>query len=172
MKRVISVSALLLLILAAGCEKQKVSENLPVSIPSAFSAVVKGQFGEIETSAELVRNGEGDYRIDFITPEAISPLLLNYKDGKCNVTFGEISFGTDLSRFSQTEMGTFLTDSIDDTLSGLNVQSTVSDGVRTYTGTCEKGSFTLTQNEKTGTLLAFDIAQINLHLEFTEFKEK
>lgn len=161
-----------MLLLAAGCKRQENTQTAPPPAPTAFSSVIKAAYGDIEMTAELTQNAAEDFTIRFLTPEALSPLSLAYKNGVCTVTFDELSFETDLNRFPQTEMGTLLTHAISDAVQGMNVQTTYSDGIWTYKGTGERGAFSLTRDAETGAWLELHIDGAQLHIVFSDFQQK
>ncbi len=172
MKKAFSLFAALFILLAAGCEKQtKQKSATPPPIPSAFTANLDVKFNNIEMTAVLTKNASDDYTVQMLTPEILSPLGLNYKDGVCEVTYDGLNFETDLNRFPQTEFGGLLTDALSDIEHGIDVEVTVSDGIATYKGNGERGIYTVTRNAETGELLDFSVEGAQLHAVFSEFKE-
>lgn len=172
MKKAFSLLAVLLLTLAAGCEKQKDSQQVPPPIPSAFSSNINAAYGDIEMTAVFTQNAAEDFVIDFLTPEALSPLSLAYKSGICTVSYDGLTFETDLNRFPQTEMGALLTNAISDITQSFEIQTTYSDGIWTYKGTGERGTFTLTRDAETGAFLEFKAEGAKLHIIFSDFISK
>ena len=120
-------------------------------------------------TAKITKNAAEDFVIDFLTPEALKPLSLTYKNGKCTVTYDGLLFETDINRFPQAEMGALLTNAISDITQNFEIQTMYSDGIWTYKGTGERGSFTLTQNAENGAFYEFRADGAQLHIVFSDF---
>lgn len=173
MKKAFSLFAALMIFLAAGCEKQSNPKSqTPPPLPSAFTANLDIKFDNIQMTAALTKNAADDYTVKLLTPEIMSPLTLNYIDGGCEVTYDGLKFETDLNRFPQSEFGGLLTAALSDIEHGIDVETMVSDGVITHKGNGERGIFTVKRNSETGELLELSIEGAQLHIVFSEYKEK
>ncbi len=171
MKKAFSLFAVIILVLAAGCEKQSKNSRTPPPVPDSFTANLKAEYGDTQMTALLTQNTPEEFVIDFQTPEAIAPLTVEYKNGTCKVTYDSLSFETDLNRFPQTEIGALLVNALSDAVQGMNLQTAYADGIWTYTGTGERGVFRLTQKGDTGEWLEFTVDGANLKITFSEFKQ-
>ena len=172
MKKAFSVFAVLFLLIAAGCEKQKNEQVAPPSAPTSFSSNIKAVCNDVEITAQLTQNAPENFTVQFLTPQPLSPLSLTYKNGVCAVKYGELMFETELNRFPQAEMGALIIHSISDAVQGIDIQTTCSDGIWTYKGSGERGAFSLTQNAETGAWLELCIEGAQLNVIFTDFKVK
>ncbi len=170
MKKAFSLFAAIFLIFAAGCEKQKSSAPTPPPAPTAFTSNLTAVYGDTEMTALLTQNAAEDFSLQFLTPEALAPLSVEYKNGACKVTYDGLMFETDLNRFPQTEIGALLVNALSDAVQGMNLQTSFADGIWTYTGTGERGTFTLTRNGETGEWLEFAADGANLKITFSDFK--
>ena len=170
MKKAFALLAAVALLMTAGCRKAATTPGTPPTAPARFSANVKAVFGEAEMTAVLTRSGETDYSLKILTPEILAPLTLHYTDGKCEVEYDELKFETDLTRFPQTEFGALLTGAMTSVCDGIDITSACADGVWTYTGTSERGVFTLTQSAESGEWLEFSVEGALLHVTFSDFK--
>lgn len=171
MKKAFSLFAAIFLILAAGCEKQSETAKSPPPAPTAFTSEITAVYGNTEMTALLTQNAAEDFTVKFLTPEALLPLSIEYKNGGCKVTYDGLSFETDLNRFPQTEIGALLTNALSDAVQGMNLQTAYADGIWTYTGTGERGVFTLTRNGETGEWLEFTADGAELKITFSNFKQ-
>ena len=169
MKKAISVFVALIMIFAAGCEKQKISETAPPAAPVSFSSKLEVSYGDTSMTAELNKLSENEFRLQILTPEILSPLSLYYKDESCTVTYDGLKFETDLNRFPQVSFGTLLTHTIADVETGIDIEKTYADGIWTYKGTSERGVFVLTQNAETGQWLELSIDSASLKVVFSDF---
>lgn len=171
MKKAFSVFAALLLIFAAGCENQKANDpKAPPPLPQAFSSNLRISYANTEMTAVFTQKSFEEYELRMLTPEILSPLSLNYKSGVCTVTYDGLKFETDLNRFPQVSFGALLTETLSLIKDGIDIQTTYSDGIRTYKGTGERGVFVITRNEETGAWLELSIEGAKLHAVFTDFK--
>lgn len=170
MKKAFALLAAVALLMTAGCRKAATTPGTPPTAPARFSANVKAVFGEAEMTAVLTRSGETDYSLKMLTPEILAPLTLHYTDGKCEVEYDELKFETDLTRFPQTEFGALLTGAMTSVCDGIDITSACADGVWTYTGTSERGVFTLTQSAESGEWIEFSVEGALLHVTFSDFK--
>lgn len=164
--------AVFLLLLTAGCEKQKTEQATPPTAPTSFTSNIKAVCNDVEMTAQLTQNAAEDFTIQFLTPQALSPLSLSYKNGLCTVKYDELMFETELDRFPQAEMGALIIHSISDAVQGINIQTTYSDGIWTYKGTGERGAFSLTRNAETGAWLELNVEGAKLSVIFSDFKVK
>lgn len=158
------------MILAAGCEKQNKTDISPPPAPAQFTSLVTVTYGKTEMTAQLTQNAAEDFTIKFLTPEALAPLLLEYKNSVCRVTYNGLTFESDINRFPQAEAGALLTGALSDAIQGMNLQTTYENGIWTYTGTGERGTFTLTRNGETGQWIDFNVSGADLKIVFSEFK--
>ncbi len=171
MKKAISLFAAIFLILAAGCEKQEKTAPAPPPAPASFSSDLTVTYGSAKMTAHLIQNAAEDFSLKFLTPESLSRLTVDYKNGVCKVAYDGLSFETDLNRFPQTEIGTMLVNALSDAVQGMNLQTSYADGIWTYTGTGERGIFTLTRNGETGEWLEFTADGADLKITFSDFKQ-
>lgn len=172
MKKAFSLFAAFIILFAAGCEKQTKPKNAtPPPIAPSFTANLDVKFNSIQMTAKLTKNATDDYTVQMLTPEILSPLALNYKDGGCEVTYDGLKFETDLNRFPQTEFGGLLANALSDIEHGIDIGTTISDGVVTYKGNGERGAFTVTRNTETGELLELSVEGAQLQVIFSEYKE-
>jgi len=170
LKKVFSLFAVLLMIIAAGCKKQEITQDSLPSIPSSFSSDIHATYGNLEMTATVTKNEKNEFIIDFQTPEALSPLTVTYSGNICSAEFDGLKFETDINRFPQTEMGALAVYAITDIIEGYNVAKTYSDGIITYKGTGERGAFTLTQDAESTALIEFKTEGANLHILFSNFR--
>ena len=156
---------------AAGCEKQNKTDISPPPAPTQFTSLVSVTYGKSEMTAQLTQNAAEDFTIKFLTPESLAPLTLEYKNDICKVTYDGLTFEADINRFPQAEVGAILTGAISDAVQGMNLQTTYENGIWTYTGTGERGTFNLTRNGETGQWIDFNVSGADLKIVFNEFKQ-
>ena len=107
-----------------------------------------------------------------MTPEALSPLMLEYKNYSCTVTYNGLKFETDINRFPQTELCALLTQAISDAAQGFEIRTAFADGIWTYSGTGERGAFTLTRDAESGAWLDFTVDGASLQIKFSNYEKK
>lgn len=171
MKKALSVAAAVLIFIfsAAGCEKKIIGEKSPPPLPESFSANVEAVLGTTEITAEFVQKSFEDFSVKILSPEILTPLTVNYKDGTCTVNYDGLDFKSDLSRFPQTEFGELLIQAISDIKADIDITKTYSEGIWTYIGSSERGVFVLTRNAETGAFIEFEIEGAPLHIVFKNF---
>ena len=59
---------------------------------------------------------------------------------------------------------------IADKSGSLVLEKTADDGIISYSGSCEYGTFTLKQHAESGNLTEFAVEAMDLHVKFTQFK--
>ncbi len=168
MKRAFSILAALIFLLAAGCEKQRIDETTPPAAPNAFTANLNVTFGETAMTARLTQKSAEEFEIQMLSPEIMESLALAYSGGICTVTYDGLKFETDLSRFPQAEFGALVTQTLADIAQDMNIQKTYSEGIWTYKGTLERGTFALTQSAETGAWLELTVDGADLHVVFSD----
>lgn len=168
MKRAFSILAALIFLLAAGCEKQRIDETAPPAAPTAFTANLNVTFGDTAMTAKITQNSPDNFEIQMLSPEIMESLALTYSSGVCTVTYDGLKFETDLSRFPQAEFGALVTQTLSDIAQDINIQKTYSEGIWTYRGTGERGTFTLTQSGETGAWLELAVDGADLHVVFND----
>lgn len=170
MKKAFSVFAALIILFAAGCENQKISESkAPPALPESFTSNLKITYGDTAMTAVFTQKTAGEYEVGILTPEILSPLTLAYANGVCTVTYDGLNFETDLNRFPQVSFGALLSETITCIKDGIDIQSTYSDGIWTYKGTGERGVFVITRDAETGAWIELSIEGAQLHVVFSDF---
>ncbi len=169
MKRAFSVFAVILLLLAAGCEKTKKEKTLPPVPPNMFSSNLEITFADTTMTAKIAKKSADEFEIQMLSPEIMESLALTYKGGICTVTYDGLRFETDLSRFPQSEFGALLTQALFDISQDIDIQKTYSNGIWTYKGNGERGVFVLTQSAETGAWLELSIEGAKLRVIFKDF---
>ncbi len=169
MKRAFSILAAFIFLLAAGCEKQRIDETSPPPAPTAFTANLNVTFGDTAMTAKLTQSAPDNFEIQILSPEILNSLALAYANGACTVTYDGLKFETDLTRFPQAEFGALVTQTLSDVAQDMNVQKTYSEGVWTYKGAGERGTFSLTQSGETGAWLELAVDGADLHVVFDDF---
>lgn len=134
-----------LLFMLCGCSA---IEATPPRIQTAFSADAAVTIGEQELTCTVTRIPQGAETISLVTPEPLNGITYKWLDGKCTITYGELSFQTD-SLFLPDN--TFVSSWIDlwqsiDTA----VYETTENETARFGGTCKNGAFTLYINAKSG----------------------
>lgn len=172
MKKALSVftAAIIILLAVTGCEKQIIGEKTPPPLPENFTSKLEAVYGEITMTAEFTQNSYDDFSIRILTPEILSPLTVIYKEGICKVIYDGLEFEADLSRFPQTEFGHLLTQTLSDIKADLEIAKTYNEGIWYYSGSGERGVFTMTRDAETGAWLELEIEGAPLHITFSEFK--
>lgn len=172
MKRAFSVFAavIIFLLTAAGCEKQIIGEKTPPPPPESFSAKLEVVFGDITMAADFTQNSPEDFSIKMLTPEILSPLTVTYQSGVCKIIYDGLEFESDMTRFPQTEFGSLLTQAITDIKSDIEITKTYNEGIWSYSGSSERGIFTMTRDAETGAWLELEIEGAPLHIVFSDFK--
>lgn len=172
MKKALSVSvAILIFIFAAtGCEKQIIGEKTPPPVPEKFSSTVEAVYGDTTISALFTQNTFDDFSVKLLSPEILTPLTVTYINGVCRLNYDGLEFEADLTRFPQTEFGTLLTHAISDIKSDIDITKTYNEGIWTYSGSSERGIFTMTRDAESGAWLEFEIEGAPLHIVFKDFK--
>ncbi len=170
MKRAFSFFAAMMLIFAAGCEKQPVNDGSQTVLPKAFSCVIEAEYKDVLSTAEFTQTSFGNGKIRFLTPEILKPLELTFTDEKCNVVYDSLEFETDPKRFPQAEFCSVLIQTLVYTETGIDIEKTVKNGVISYRGSCEHGVFVLKQDAVSGALTEFESESYGLYIKFKDFK--
>lgn len=155
--------------LAAGCEKQKADETTPPALTTSFTAKLDVTFGDTAMTAALTQTAAEKFEIQMLSPEIMKPLMLSYSFGKCTVTYEGLKFESDVSRFPQAEFGSLVTQALTDIGQDINIQKTYADGIWKFSGTGERGVFSLTVNGETGEFLELTVDGADLKAVFSEF---
>ena len=159
----------MLLILSTGCQKENDAEKNAVSPPSNFSSNIDVVFGETNMKAKLSKLSEQKYSIIILTPEILNGMTLDYDNGICKVTYDGLTFETDLKRFPQSEIGTLLTQALDDSDGGLITKTVTEDGNIQYKGITDYGDYRLIQDSETGHWKEFAVDGASLKIIFSDF---
>ncbi len=123
-------------------------------------------------TAQITRSENGELKIQFLTPEALSPLEIACLDGKCRASFDGIEFSTSTNRFPQVEFVSIAAQAFDYVQANIDLKKSVSDGKTTYQGSTDSGVFILNQDSQSGNWLDLSIEGAQLHIVFKEFKSE
>lgn len=169
MKRILSLTVALLMLISAGCAAKPVVPDSPPTPPASFTSNITAVFGEHTVTAKFTQSSPGICTLDFLTPATIEPLEISYNSGSCTVTYDNLKFETDLSRFPQTAFGSVMVDTFKKLADETDVSCCYADGLWTYSGDNSAGKFTLTQNYETGFWQLLTVESVNLKIDFTDF---
>lgn len=170
MKKLFPILAAILLL--QGCSALPVKPSAPPPPPSAFTANVAVTYGEYEITAIFTQNSIGSYILKMLTPATLEPLAIAFEGGVCTVTYDDLKFETDLKRFPQTGFGALLIEVLEDIADNTEIGTSYSEGIWTYSGSNDSGSFILTQDNATGAWLALEIESAQLKIAFSDFTSK
>ncbi len=170
MKKAFSLLAAVVLLLAAGCEKQTQKKTDETVIPKAFSSTLEVSYGELSMTAEYVQTSFGNGKIRMLTPEILKPLEMTFVDEKCEVVYDSLQFESAPDRFPQAKFGSVLVQTLAYIGTGIDIEKTGNGNTICYGGSCEYGTFTLKQNSKSGNLTEITVEAMDLHVKFTQFE--
>lgn len=171
MKKVFSLLAATLILLASGCEKQKTDSQKSASLPEAFVSQIEVKHGENLMIAEFSQTSFGNGTVRVTKPESLSPLEMTFTNEKCIVNFNSLEFETDYTRFPQAEYCAIIVQTLAYIGTGIDIEKTVENGKLCYRGSCEHGVFTLRQNNSNGKLEELIIESAELEVTFTKFEK-
>lgn len=154
---------------ATGCEKQIIGEKTPPPMPEMFSANVEAVYDTTTVKARIVQKAFEEFSVNILSPEILTPLTVNFKNGVCSINYDGLEFNSDLSRFPQTEFGQLLFRAISDIKADIDISKTYSEGIWTYSGSTERGTFILTRDAESGAFIEFEIEGASLHIVFSDF---
>ena len=169
MKKVLSFLAAILVMLAAGCEKQGKTSVSVRDIPNSFTATAEITFREMFITAPLKRAENGELNITIHSPEILAPLKINCKNGVCSAAYDGISFAADSSRFPQADFARIAAQAFDYLQANIDLKKTVSDGITTCQGSTDSGTFILNMDSQSGDLLDLSVEGAQLQIVFKDF---
>lgn len=172
MKKVLSFFAAILMILAAGCEKQDKTNISARDIPNAFTAKAEITFRETFLTAQITRKDGGELNIKILSPDVLAPLEINCKNGECTASYDGISFNADSSRFPQADFANIAAQAFDYVQANIDLKKTVSEGIVTYQGSTDNGVFILNLDSQSGAWLDLSVEGAQLHVVFKEFTKQ
>ncbi len=172
MKKVLSFFAAILVMLAAGCEKQDKTNISDGNIPNSFTAKAEITFKETFLTAQITRNENGELNVKILSPDVLAPLEINCKNGVCSAAYDGISFAADSNRFPQADFALIAAQAFDYTQANIDLKKTVSDGVTTYQGSTDSGVFVLNMDSESGNWLDLSVEGTQLHIVFKEFSRQ
>ncbi len=170
MKRICAVFAVLVLLVAAGCQKNNEIIKEKASPPMSYSVKLNASFGEAKMTARLTKHSTSKYEIQMLAPEIMTPLNLTYENQVCTVTYDGLTFESDLKRFPQAEFGSLIVQALTDTANNLVTVSTDSQGMTLIKGPSNYGDFSLIQDPETGLWKEFSIDGALLHVTFSDYE--
>ena len=170
MKRALSLFAAVIMIFAAGCEKQGMDEPSAAEKPKAFSADAEITFGDLYMTAQIHYSAENELKINVMTPDVLSPLEIICKNGECSATYDGISFSVETDRFPQAELVKIASQALAYANAGVELKRSEKDGIISYQGSTDRGVFVLTQDAKTSAWLELSVEGAQLHVVFKNFK--
>ncbi len=169
MKRAFSFLAALVLLIAAGCEKQSPNSATPPPLPTSFSANLSADFCGTEMKAKLTQKSNEEYIIEMLSPDIMTPLKLTYNRGVCTVNYDGLEFESDSGRFPQSEFGALLTQALSYIGQNIDIQKTYDGTSWTYKGIGSRGEFSIKQNAENGEWINFNVQSADLTVIFSDF---
>ena len=162
--------AAFLILIAAGCEKQKTDPEKSASFPEAFTSVIEVKHGENVMTAKFTQTSFRNAKIKILTPESLAPLEMSFTDEKCSVRFNSLEFETDSARFPQAEQCSVIIQTLAYIGTGIDIEKTSENGETCYRGSSEHGVFALYQNPGNGKIKKLEISSSGLEVIFKEFE--
>ena len=167
MKKLIALAICLLLLLPfGGCAKK----SEPVNMNRLYSVDANVKVGNFTADIGLNRLGNGVWDINFTKPDNLNGLSISYENDKANITYKGLSFALAKEDIPVKAIMSNLTNVLDNAALGKDISFTKKDGKITAKGKVNGIDYSITLDEKTGTILQLALPKQDLEVSFKDYK--
>ena len=156
----------LILFSFAGCSKK----TEPVAMKGLYSINADVKLGDFEATVGLNRLGNGVWDINFTKPDNINGLGVSYQNENMKITYKGLAFSIPRDDIPIKSIVTNLTSILDNVSLGKNVDFRKDGDKVIAKGKTDSGSYKVTFDEKTGSLVSMELEDIDLTANFSGYK--
>lgn len=171
MKKTLAFVLTAFFFLLCGCVNNDKNGTGNVSVPLSFKTDLLININKSTVKANFDHKAPGVAQISVESPESLKGLVMNFEGSNCKISFNSIEWQTDMSNFPETSFGSAVISSLETLIEGTSVESIKSGEKINHEGKGPLGNFTFVQNEETGFLESFNMPNLNLSIEFSNFTE-
>ncbi|MBR2283362.1 MAG: hypothetical protein IJ874_02930 [Ruminococcus sp.] len=135
-----------------------------------FSAQVSISLERFQGSGSIVRYGEGDWDIEFDSPNTLSGVMLSFDlatEGTVTASYKGLSFSVPKSAIPVKAMLLDLIEAVDTAASKEQLSGEEKDGMLAVNGALDGGDYTLTV-DSSGLISSFEMPGSSLEMTFTD----
>ncbi len=170
MKKIIPFFMLFVMVISlCACSGGKNSVKFTPKLNSPFNVSAKIDYNDTESEAVIKRYGKANWDVEFSSPNTLSGVVLSYRDDKVEASYKGLSFSVPKSALPIKSIISSLIEVVDTTAEMPEVDAVENEGMMEITGELEQGKYILTL-DKNGGLAEFDMPNLNLEIDFTDFR--
>ena len=140
-------------------------------VTTGFECDADLTYRDMQVKGHLTRLTTGTLTLDIDEPETLKGMTMQWDGETVSVKMYGLSFGVDPAAVPQTALGKSLLAALDAALHPAGEGQVTESGLVT-SGEAAGGSFTITSDPETGSLLALEIPSAELKATFTNFSLK
>ncbi len=165
-KLLCGIITVIFVIALCGCAKKAE----PISINTNFSADCNIEYDKFKSQMFISRLGSGGWEMSFSSPETINGLAVTYENENTNLSYKGLAFSIPREDIPINAIVTNITAVFDNVSNKNNAEFAKKNGIVTACGRIDSGNYTIKFNEKDGSPLSLEIKQIDLKVEFKDYK--
>lgn len=171
MKRIIPFfMSFVMVISLCACSGGKSTVKFTPKLNQPFSVSAEIDYNDTESQAVIRRYGKGNWDVEFSAPNTLAGVVLSYRDDKVEASYKGLSFSVPKSALPIKSIISSLIEVVDTTAEMPEVNAVEDEGVMEIEGELEQGKYVL-KLDKNGGLVEFDMPNLNLEIDFTDFRE-
>lgn len=167
MKRLfLLIIALVTAAVFSGCGGKHTVKDVKAGLDSSFESDMKITYDDSEFAGKIVRNGSGEWEVEFTMPETIAGVKLTFINRDVTASYKGLTFTVPKSALPVKSMLVNFINVVDELASSDKVECTAKDGILVMQGEIDQGKYDLNVDEKTCKILSFDMENSDVHMEF------
>ena len=144
----------------------------PMDLNNLYSVDANIKLDNFKCSLTLTRLGNGMWDATFSSPENLNGLTAEYKNEDVNIGYKELSFSLPKEDLPATTVFVNITKALDNVAYNKDIKYTENKNIVTAEGQIDENKFKLYIDKKSKNLLSFEIPDINLKTDFSNYSIK
>jgi len=170
MKRLITFTSVIIsAVMLTACSVPSVSDTVSDKngLDCPFSSSVEFTLDRLDAEAQLKRFGDGEWEIEFDSPNTLSGVNLKFSEGNVEASYKGLSFSVPQSALPVKSMMLNLIEAVDTNAKNEKLAGNEKNGMIDISGSLEGGDYILTV-DRNGTISAFEMPNNKLKIVFSE----
>lgn len=178
LKRKIAAAAMATMLLLSGCGGQKPQEEVSSAAKEVSESIGKGfdakatiKMGEIKATADINRTKEGTCTFVIAEPKSMEGMTFAFDQDTVTLSYLGLNLTLDQDSMLTSAMSKAVISAINKAAEPNGIQVTAEGKALTVTGDTDSGSFTLTLDRESRSMLTLKIPALELECNFDPFEE-
>jgi len=167
-KAIVSIVLVITAVIFTACGGTKKNLSKPTPIP-VFSCNASIAYDDFSAVASVERYGDGVWSAEFSEPSTLAGVRLDFADGEVTASYKGLSFSVPKDAVPVKALISSLIEVFDESMKSDSLQGVEENGKITVSGSLSQGDYSIVFDEKSGSLLSFEMPGSGLKMVFSDF---